>query len=141
MEAANRGAMQAKGKSIGMNISLPFEQNPNQYQTPELCFEFHYFFVRKFWLFYLARALVIFPGGFGTFDECFELLTLVQTEKTDRYLPIVLYGSEYWDEVLNLEAAVKWGTISPQDLHLLHRFDDVDEAFAFLTSELSRRYL
>ncbi|MFT5131016.1 MAG: hypothetical protein ACI8W8_004649 [Rhodothermales bacterium] len=133
--------MQAKGLSIGMNISLPFEQAPNPYQTPELCFEFHYFFVRKFWLFYLARALVIFPGGFGTFDECFELLTLIQTEKTDSFLPIVLYGNEYWDEVLNLEAAVKWGTISPKDLHLLHRMDDVDSAFEFLTSELTRLYL
>lgn len=141
MEAANRGAIQAKGLSIGMNISLPFEQAPNPYQTPELCFEFHYFFVRKFWLFYLARALVIFPGGFGTFDECFELLTLIQTEKTDSFLPIVLYGNEYWDEVLNLEAAVKWGTISPKDLHLLHRMDDVDSAFEFLTSELTRLYL
>jgi hypothetical protein len=141
MEAANRGAIQAKGLSIGMNISLPFEQSPNPYQTQELCFEFHYFFVRKFWLFYLARALIIFPGGFGTFDECFELLTLMQTEKTDRFLPIVLYGSEYWDEVLNLEAAVKWGTISPKDLHLLHRYDDVDSAFDFLTSELSRKFL
>ena len=141
MEAANRGAIQAGGKSIGMNISLPFEQSPNPYQTQELCFEFHYFFVRKFWLFYLARALIIFPGGFGTFDECFELLTLVQTGKTDTHLPIVLYGSDYWDDVLDLEAAVKWGTISPKDLHLLHRFDDVDEAFDFLTGELSRIYL
>jgi uncharacterized protein (TIGR00730 family) len=138
MEAANRGAAKASGKSVGLNISLLSEQMPNRYQSPELSFEFHYFFIRKFWFFYLARALVIFPGGFGTMDELFELLTLVQTRKTKKYMPIVVYGSEYWREVVNFEALAKWGTISPEDLKLFRLFDDVDSAFDFLTSELIR---
>ncbi|HAR67567.1 MAG TPA: lysine decarboxylase [Lentisphaeria bacterium] len=140
MEAANRGAQLGGGKSIGMNISLPFEQSPNGFQNPELCFEFHYFFVRKFWLFHPAKALIVFPGGFGTFDEMFELLTLIQTEKTDGYLPIVLYGTEYWNEVMNLDAMVKWGTIAAADIHLMSKFDEVDAAFDFLTAELDRCY-
>ena len=102
MEAANRGAKQARGKSIGLNISLPMEQNPNPYQTPELSFEFHYFFIRKFWFFYLGKALVVFPGGFGTLDEFFELLTLIQTHKTNKPMPVVLYGSEYWNNIFNI---------------------------------------
>ena len=140
MEAANRGAVSAGGKSVALNISLPFE-NPNTYQTDELAFEFHYFFVRKYWFFYLAKALVVFPGGCGTMDELFELLTLIQTKKTTKYMPIVLYGSEYWKEVLNFEAMVKWGTISSDDLKLFHFFDDIEQTFTFLTQELEAHYL
>lgn len=140
MEAANRGAHIAGGHSVGMNISLPFEQSPNPFQSPDLCFEFHYFFVRKFWLLHPAKAMIIFPGGFGTFDELFELLTLVQTKKTDRYVPIVLFGKDYWNSVLNLEALVEWGTISPEDIYLMNQFDDVEAAFTYLTSELDRCY-
>jgi uncharacterized protein (TIGR00730 family) len=141
MEAANRGAQNAGGPSIGLNISLPFEQTPNAYQTKELSFEFHYFFVRKYWFFYLGKALVIFPGGFGTMDELFELLTIVQTEKTKKYMPIILYGSEYWNELINFNAMVKWGTISKEDLSLFHFFDDVDSAFEFLRAELTKHYV
>ena len=141
MEAANLGASRAKGRSIGFNISLPFEQKPNPYQSPELAFQFHYFFMRKFWFVYLAKALVVFPGGFGTFDEFFELLTLVQTQKTSKHMPIVLYGSEYWHEVVNFESMAKWGTISPADIDLFRTFDDVDETFRYLKSELTRLHL
>jgi len=140
MEAANRGAQNAGGPSIGLNISLPFEQTPNPFQTRELSFEFHYFFVRKYWFFYLGKALVIFPGGFGTMDELFELLTLVQTQKTKKYMPIILYGSEYWNELINFNALVKWGTINREDLNLFHFFDDVDSAFEFLRDELLKLY-
>lgn len=136
MEAANRGASLAGAANIGLNISLPFEQHPNPYQTPELAFEFHYFFVRKFWFLYMAKALVAFPGGFGTFDEVFELLTLIQTEKIRKKLPIVLYGREFWEEVTNLDALARWGTISPRDLDLFIVTDDVEEAFNYLTAEL-----
>ena len=138
MEAANRGAANVGGPSMGLNISLPMEQNPNPYQSEELSFEFHYFFIRKFWFFYLARALVIFPGGFGTFDELFELLTLVQTRKTRKYMPIVIYGTEYWKEIVDFQALVKWGTIAEEDLNLFHFFDDVDSAFQYLKDELTR---
>ncbi len=138
MEAANRGAKNAGGRSIGLNISLPFEQTPNPYQTPELSLEFHYFFIRKFWFVYMARALVVFPGGFGTLDELFDLLTLVQTRKTRKNLPIVLYGSEYWNELINFEAMVKWEMISPEDLNLFHFYDDPEECFNFLKKELSK---
>ena len=141
MEAANRGASEASGLSMGLNISLPFEQVPNPYISRELNFEFHYFFVRKFWFVYLAKALVVFPGGFGTLDEMFELLTLVQTGKTRKEMPIVLFGSEFWNEALNLEALSKWGTISPEDLNLFQVFDDVEEAFRYLRDEISRLYL
>lgn len=141
MEAANRGASEKKGLSAGLNISLPFEQEPNQYISHELNFEFHYFFVRKFWFVYLAKALAVFPGGFGTLDEFFELLTLVQTNKTQKEMPIVLFGSDYWNEVINFEALVKWGTISPEDLNLFKIYDDVGEAFEYLKTEITRIYL
>jgi uncharacterized protein (TIGR00730 family) len=141
MEAANRGALEAGGKSIGLNISIPMEQYPNQFITPELNFEFHYFFMRKFWFVYLAKALVIFPGGFGTMDELFEVLTLIQTEKVRKRLPIVIYGTKYWKEVLNLDAMVRYGVISNEDLKLITFCDTVDEAFEFLKSDLTQRYL
>ncbi len=141
MEAANKGAIDAKGKSIGLNISLPFEQTSNPYITPELNFEFHYFFMRKFWFVYLAKALVIFPGGFGTLDELFELLTLVQTKKVTKRLPIVIYGSEYWDQIINIDNMVKYGVISKADRDLVRYCDTVDEAFNYLKDELTQIYL
>lgn len=141
MEAANLGAKKAKGRSIGLNISLPMEQWPNPHQTKEISFEFHYFFIRKFWFFYPAKALVIFPGGFGTFDELFELLTLIQTGKTKKYMPIVLFGSAYWNEVINFHAMLKWDMIDKKELKLFRIFDDVDEAFLYLKKELSKHYL
>jgi len=141
MEAANRGAREAGGKTIGLNIRLPFEQGANPYITPGLHFEFHYFFMRKFWFAYLAKALVIFPGGFGTLDELFEILTLVQTEKLSPQIEVLLYGSEYWDAILRLEPMVDWGAIAPADLALLHRADTVDDAFAMLTTGLLERHL
>ncbi len=138
MEAANRGAANAGGRSMGLNISLPFEQMPNPYQSQELAFEFHYFFMRKFWFAYLAKAMVVFPGGFGTLDEFIELLTLVQTGKNAQRIPIVVYGSEFWSEVINFDALIKWGTISPEDLDLFRFCDDVDSAFEYLKAELSK---
>jgi hypothetical protein len=141
MEAANRGAKEAGGKSIGLNISIPMEQYPNQYITPELNFEFHYFFMRKYWFVYLAKGLVIFPGGFGTLDELFEVLTLLQTKKLEKQLPIIIYGSEYWKQVINFEVMLKYGTISKSDLNLLKFCDTVEEAFSYLTKELTRLYL
>jgi uncharacterized protein (TIGR00730 family) len=141
MEAANRGAAEAGGKSIGLNIKLPFEQGSNRYITPGLAFEFHYFFMRKFWFAYLAKALVIFPGGFGTMDEMFEILTLAQTQKLTKELRVVLYGEEYWDEVLDLTPMVRWGTISPKDQFLMHRVNDPQEAFEFLRDHLTKHHL
>jgi len=141
MEAANKGASEANGMSIGLNISLPMEQFSNPYITPELNFEFHYFFMRKYWFVYLAKALVIFPGGFGTLDELFETLTLIQTEKVKKEMPIVIYGKEYWDQVINLEALVKYGAISREDLEMVRFFDTVDEAFNYLKDELTRIHL
>lgn len=141
MEAANLGARRANGRSIGLNISLPFEQDPNPYQSDELSFIFHYFFIRKFWFVYLAKALVVFPGGFGTFDELFELLTLVQTRKVTKRVSIVLFGSDYWNSVINIEAMVRWGTISPEDLKIFHVFDSVDDAFEFLKTDLTENFL
>jgi len=141
MEAANRGAHRAGGKSIGLNISLPFEQEPNLYQSRELAFEFHYFFMRKFWFVYLAKALCVFPGGFGTLDELFDLLTLVQTQKTRKQMPILLYGREYWEEIVNFNALQKWGMIDRDDLDLFRICNDVDGAFEYLTTELTNHYL
>lgn len=141
MEAANRGASRAKGRSMGLNISLPFEQRPNSYISPELSFIFHYFFIRKFWFVYLAKALVVFPGGFGTMDELFEVMTLLQTKKIGRRITIVLYGSEYWNEVIDWEAIAKWGVISPKDLKIFRICDDVNSAFEYLKRELTNNYL
>ncbi len=140
MEAANRGAQEAGGRSVGLNITLPFEQAPNPYQSEELAFDFHYFFMRKFWFVYLAKALVVFPGGFGTMDELFELLTIVQTQKTSKYMPVVLYGEQYWKEVINFEALAHWGMISTDDLSLFRFYDAVDPAFEYLREELDRIY-
>ena len=141
MEAANKGAQKAGGKSIGLNISIPMEQFPNQFITPELNFEFHYFFMRKLWFVSLAKGLIIFPGGFGTLDELFEVLTLIQTKKIKRCLPVVIYGSKYWNQVLNLDALVEYGTIDKSSLDLLRFCDTVEEAFSFLTGELTRLHL
>src|SRR6185312_11464493 len=129
MEAANRGAHDAGGKSIGFNIRLPFEQGANRYITDGLHFEFHYFFMRKFWFAYLAKALVIFPGGFGTLDEMFEVLTLAQTQKLEKQIQIILYGSEYWDQILHLEPMAEWGAISAADTHLVQHADTPAAAF------------
>jgi uncharacterized protein (TIGR00730 family) len=141
MEAANRGAFEAGGKTIGLNIRLPFEQQPNPYITPALNFEFHYFFMRKYWFAYLAKALVVFPGGFGTIDEMFELLTLTQTEKLAKKITIVVYGSSYWKQVLNLDVLVDKGAISPKDLELFQMVDTPEEAFQVLKDSLTRNHL
>jgi len=141
MEAANRGAVNAKGDSLGLNISLPTEQTPNAYQTKEISCEFHYFFIRKFWFFYLAKALVVFPGGYGTMDEFFELLTVIQTEKTSKHMPIVLYGKKYWNEIVNFNALLKWGVISRADLSLFKIEDDVESAFKYLKKEINTHFL
>ena len=141
MEAANRGASEAAGINAGLNISLPLEQADNPYITRELNFEFHYFFMRKFWFVYLAKAIIIFPGGFGTMDEFFEVMTLMQTEKLTKPFPIVLYGKNFWDQVLDLAAMVKYGTIGPEDLKLFFQTDTVDEAFDFITKELLEKSL
>lgn len=141
MEAANRGAKLAGGQSIGFNISLPFEKNSNPYITPELNFEFHYFFTRKYWFSYLAKALVIFPGGFGTLDELAEILTLIQTQKIKKKIPILIYGKKFWNEVMNLDAMVKWGTISEKDLDLIHFSDEPKDAFNFIVEGLKKYYV
>jgi uncharacterized protein (TIGR00730 family) len=141
MEAANRGADDAGGKSIGLNIGLPFEQRPNSYITPELSFEFHYFFMRKFWFAYLAKALVVFPGGFGTLDELFEILTLAQTKKLESKILIVLYGPEYWHEVVNFHALVKHGMVAEDDLNLFRFADSPQSALRILQEGLTRYYL
>jgi uncharacterized protein (TIGR00730 family) len=137
MEAANRGAAEAGGSTIGMNISLPFEQYPNEYISNGLAFEFHYFFMRKFWLVYLAKAAVVMPGGFGTLDEFTEVVTLVQTEKIRRKLPIVLFGTAYWEKILEFEPMAAYGTIDLEDLALFHVTDSVDDAFDWLKSQLA----
>lgn len=140
MEAANKGAMLAKGKSIGLNISLPFEQYSNPYIPDELNFEFHYFFMRKLWFVYLSKALVMFPGGFGTFDELFEVLTLLQTRKIKKKVTVVLYGRDYWQQMVNFENLVKLGLISPEDMQLFKFADAPQEAFDILVQDLKRNY-
>jgi uncharacterized protein (TIGR00730 family) len=141
MEASNKGAKKAGGKSIGLNISLPFEQEPNPYISKELNFEFHYFFMRKFWFAYLAKALVVMPGGFGTIDELFEILTLVQTGKIRKKMPIVVYDKLFWEKILNFEEFVKRKLIDRNDLKLFYIADSVEHAFEYLTRELSKHYL
>jgi len=141
MEAANRGAWEAGGKTIGLNIMLPFEQRPNPYITPALNFNFHYFFMRKYWFAYLAKALVVFPGGFGTLDEMFELLTLDQTHKLSKPITIVIYGSSYWKNVINLELLAEKGAIAVKDLDLFQFADTPEEAFAILKDGLTRNHL
>jgi len=136
MEAANRGASEAQGLNVGLTISIPIEEFDNRYVTRELSFHFHYFFMRKFWFAYLAKAVVVFPGGFGTLDELFELLTLRQTQKMRKHLPIVLYGSAYWQEVINFDALVQHGMINPDDVQIFHVTDSVDDAFTYLTDYL-----
>ncbi len=141
MEAANRGASEAKGENVGLNISLPFEQNDNPYITRRLSLEFHYFFMRKFWFSYMAKAIVCMPGGFGTMDEFFEVLTLVQTGKIKKAMPVVLFGKKFWEGVLNLDVLVEHGTISPGDLDLFFTTDSVDDAFEYLVTELEAKSL
>jgi uncharacterized protein (TIGR00730 family) len=141
MEAANLGAHEAGGKTIGLNINLPSEQIPNPYITSSLNFEFHYFFMRKFWFAYLAKALVIFPGGFGTFDELFEILTLAQTEKLAKKILVVIYGSEYWNRLINFQAMIDAGTISPEDMELFKMVDSPEEGFEFLRDGLTKYHL
>lgn len=137
MEAANRGASEVVGgRSVGLAISLPFEESVNPYVPPELAFEFHYFFTRKYWFLYLCKAMVITPGGFGTLDELFETLTLRQTGKIKKPIPTVLYGAQYWNDIMNIEKMVEWGTISPKDLDMFVITDSVDEAFEYITKAL-----
>jgi hypothetical protein len=141
MEAASRGASEAKGLNIGLGISLPAAESTNPYITRQLAFEFHYFFMRKFWFAYLAKAIVVMPGGFGTLDEFFEIITLIQTFKVKKRLPIVLYGAPYWRDVVDFDALLKYGTIEPRDLELFLRTDSIDEAFRFVTAELTEHAL
>jgi uncharacterized protein (TIGR00730 family) len=141
MEAANRGAREGGGKTIGLNIRLPFEQGANPYITDGLHFEFHYFFMRKFWFAYLAKALVVFPGGFGTLDEMFEILTLAQTDKLSKKIGVVLYGTEYWKEVLDLKPMAEWGAIAEKDLELLNYADTPADAFTYLRDHLIANHL
>ena len=137
MEAANRGAREAGGKTVGLTISLPFEEQGNEYISDGLAFQFHYFFMRKYWFVYMARALVIFPGGFGTLDELMDLITLLQTGKIKRRLPVVMYGSEYWNEIVNFKALAKWGTIGEKDLDLIRFADTPQDAFEYLRKSLT----
>ena len=141
MEAANRGAHEAGGKTIGLNIRLPFEQGPNRYITEGLHFEFHYFFMRKFWFAYLAKALMIFPGGFGTLDEMFEIVTLAQTQKLAKQIGVFMYGREYWDQVLDLEPMAEWGAISSADINLVQRANTPKDAFELLRAHLTEHHL
>jgi len=137
MEAANRGASEADGINIGLTISIPNENFDNPYISRELNVMFHYFFMRKFWFTYPAKAVVLFPGGFGTLDELFEILTLIQTQKMKKRVPIVLFGHEFWDRVIDMDALVEFGTISPEDVDLFYRTDSVEDAYAYITRELT----
>ena len=141
MEAANRGAAEAHGRNVGLTISLPREESVNAHVTPELSFHFHYFFMRKFWLAYMAKAVIVFPGGYGTLDELFEVLTLVQTKRMTKRMPIVLFGTEYWREVLNFDALVRHGTINASDVDLVHRTDSVEDAYDWLIHQLTAQAL
>src|SRR3954471_12083194 len=141
MEAANRGAIEAGGKTVGLNIKLPFEQMPNPYITPELNFEFHYFFMRKLWFAYLAKALVVFPGGFGTFDELFEILTLAQTEKLAKKIIVLLYGGDYWNKIINFQALVDSCVVSPDDVNLFNIVNTPEEGFECLKRNLTEYHL
>lgn len=138
MEAANRGAFEAEGKSVGLGISLPFEQRVNDYISKELQFEFKYFFIRKYWFVMLAKSLVAFPGGFGTMDELFETLTLMQTKKVNGKAPIVLFGKEFWDELIDFNTLAKWGMISEDDLNYIHITDSVEDAFQFVVTQVQK---
>lgn len=141
MEAANRGASEARGVNVGLTISLEQEQSGNPYITRELDIHFHYFFMRKFWFAYLAKAVVMFPGGFGTMDELFEILTLLQTRKIRKHMPVVLYGSEFWEKAINFDALVEFGTISPADVNIFHRSDTVEDAYRYIVRELTEHAL
>src|SRR6266481_2847967 len=141
MEAANRGAAEAHGVNVGLTISIPTEEFDNPYVTRELAFHFHYFFMRKFWFAYLAKAVIVFPGGYGTLDELFELLTLVQTGKMRKPLPLVLFGTEYWRQVIDFDALVRHGTIDARDVELVHRTDSVDDAYDWLILQLAEHAL
>ena len=138
MEAANRGAFEAEGKSVGLGISLPFEQRVNDYISKELQFEFKYFFIRKYWFVMLAKSLVAFPGGFGTLDELFETLTLMQTKKVNGKAPIVLFGKEFWDELIDFNTLAKWGMIFEDDLSYIHITDSVEDAFQFVVTQVQK---
>jgi uncharacterized protein (TIGR00730 family) len=138
MEAANRGASEAKGVNVGLTISIPAEEFDNRYVTRGLSLHFHYFFMRKFWFAYLAKAVVVFPGGFGTLDELFEILTLLQTRKIRKHLPVVLFGTRYWKEIINFDALIRHGMIDQGDVRLFHQTDSVEDAFQFITSNLGR---
>jgi uncharacterized protein (TIGR00730 family) len=140
MEAASRGASEARGKNVGLTISLPNEQFDNDYLTRELSVHFHYFFMRKFWFAYLAKAVIVFPGGFGTLDELFELLTLMQTQKMRKPMPMVLFGTDYWNEVIDFDALVRHGTINARDLKLMHYTDSVDDAYDWITGQLVAKH-
>src|SRR6267142_1552632 len=141
MEAANRGAAEARGLNVGLTISIPAEEFDNPYVTRELSFHFHYFFMRKFWFAYLAKAVIVFPGGYGTLDELFELLTLVQTRKMRKPLPMVLFGTEYWRQVIDFDALVHHGTIDARDVELMHRTDSIDDAYDWLVLQLAEHAL
>ncbi|MGP1678872.1 MAG: TIGR00730 family Rossman fold protein [Burkholderiales bacterium] len=141
MEAANRGAAEAHGRNVGLTISLPREEAANAHVTRELSFHFHYFFMRKFWLAYMAKAVIVFPGGYGTLDELFEVLTLVQTKRMTKRMPIVLFGTQYWHEVINFDALVRHGTIDDSDVNLMHRTDSVDDAYDWLIHQLTEQAL
>jgi len=141
MEASNRGASEAGGVNVGLTISLPFESSGNKWISDDLDMKFHYFFMRKFWFLYLAKALIVWPGGFGTLDEIMELLTLIQTEKIKKRLPIVLYGKEFWEKVVNWDYLVEVGTISAEDLELFHISDDIGDTFEYVTDFLNNNEL
>ncbi len=141
MEAANRGASEANGLAVGLNITLPHEQSGNKWISKDLSLYFHYFFMRKFWFLYLSKALVIFPGGFGTLDELMELLTLIQTKKIRKKLPIVIYDSKFWKKVINFDYLVEMGTISKEDMELFYFADTIEDAYKYLTKEIVKAHL